>query len=118
MPIVANAVTTAMAEAPDGSPEDRAAQAHGRAAETLDRAYGLARIARAGINIRLHPQVRSYQFFYNQGFPPPTHQDMADHIIRTLSPSLSHRIARTLRRLLGRKDSPIAGLHPAPVQTV
>ena len=55
-----------------------------RAMETLDIAYNYNRIITAGINLEQHPEYHSYQPFYDMGWRPPSHQEMADHIIRTL----------------------------------
>ena len=56
-----------------------------RATETLDIAYNYNRIVMAGIDLGLHPEYHSYQPFYDMGWKPPSHQEMADHIIRTLA---------------------------------
>ena len=52
----------------------------GRAEEVFDRAYGLVRIQRAGVNLDQHPEYRSLQAFFEAGFRPPTHQEAADII--------------------------------------
>ena len=49
--------------------------AHGATSESLDRAYNRARMAQAHVDIHrddLH-HLRSYNHFYQLGFPPPTH---------------------------------------------
>ncbi len=56
-----------------------------RAMETLDIAYNYNRIIMAGINLEQHPEYHSYQPFYDMGWKPPSHQEMADHIIRKLA---------------------------------
>ena len=52
----------------------------GRAEEVFDRAYGLVRIQRAGVDLDQHPEWRSLQAFFEAGFRPPTHQEAADII--------------------------------------
>ena len=39
----------------------------------------------AGIELDDHPEYRSYQIFFDLKMPPPTHAQMADHIIETLA---------------------------------
>ena len=56
----------------------------GRATETLDIAYNYSRIVMAGINLDQHPEYHSYQPFYEMGWKPPSHQEMADYIIQAL----------------------------------
>ena len=56
-----------------------------RAMETLDIAYNYNRIITAGIDLEQHPEYHSYQPFYDMGWKPPSHQEMADHIVRTLA---------------------------------
>ena len=56
--------------------------ARARAEEVFDRAYGLVRITRAGVDLDQHPEWRSLQAFYDLGVRPPTHQEAADIIIR------------------------------------
>lgn len=56
-----------------------------KATEAFDRAYGLARIRLAGIDIDQHPQLRSYQTYFDLGMAPPTHEEIADYIINTLA---------------------------------
>ena len=116
MPTITAAAQTGLAYT-GADPGDRTNYAASWATEATDRAYAKARISRAGINLRLHPQLSSYHFFYALGFAPPTHEQMANHIIRTLSPSPAHRLGRTLRRLLGLPDSKLAGQHPGTVST-
>ena len=48
----------------------------------FDRAYGLARIRRAGVDIDQHPEYRSLQAFYELEVRPPTHQEAADIFTR------------------------------------
>ena len=55
--------------------------ARGRAAEVFDRAYGLARIKRAGVDLDAHDEYRYLQAFYELGVKPPTHEEAADIII-------------------------------------
>ena len=55
-----------------------------RAMETLDIAYNYNRIVMAGVDLEQHPEYHSYQPFYEMGWKPPSHQEMADYIIRTL----------------------------------
>ena len=56
----------------------------GRATEALDKAYNYNRIVMAGINLDQHPEYHSYQPFYEMGWKPPSHQEMADYIIQAL----------------------------------
>ena len=60
-----------------------------RGTEALDRAYGYERIRKAGIDLDCHPEFRSYQAFYDLDMPPPTHQEMADCIIRLFASSVA-----------------------------
>ena len=53
-----------------------------RAQEAFDRAYGRARMRRAGVDIDQLSRWRSYQAFFELGIPPPSHEEMADHMIR------------------------------------
>ena len=55
--------------------------ARGRAAEVFDRAYGLARIGRAGVDLEVYGEFRYLQAFYELGVKPPTHAEAADIII-------------------------------------
>ena len=71
----------------------------------LDRAYGRARIARAGVHLHAPEIPSAYDDFYRLGFPPPTHQEMADHILRSRGRTLRQRAAQALRRLLGIPDA-------------
>ena len=66
-----------------------------KAVEAFDRAYGLARIEKAGINLEQHPELRSYQYFFELGIAPPTHEEMADHIIENFNPSPGHADSTT-----------------------
>ena len=52
-----------------------------RTLETLQRSYHGSRIARAGIDLKQMPHLATIQYFYDQGLPPPTHRQAADHII-------------------------------------
>ena len=56
--------------------------ARGRAEEVFDRAYGLVRMRRAGVDLDQHPEWRSLQAFFEAGFRPPTHQEAANIVIR------------------------------------
>ena len=47
-----------------------------------DRACGRARMLAAGVDIDEHPEWRSYQKFFEMNMAPPTHEEMADHMIR------------------------------------
>ena len=58
-----------------------------RGIEALDRTYGMARITLAGVDLDHHPEFRSYQTFFELGMAPPTHEQMADYIVQTLSPN-------------------------------
>ena len=55
-----------------------------RGEEVLDRLYNYNRILLAGVDMDQHPEYHHYQAFYDMGMKPPSHQEMADHIIRTL----------------------------------
>ena len=66
--------------------EHAVSTAGARACEAFDRAFHLARISAAGINLDDHPEYRSYQIFFDLKMPPPTHAQMADHIIAALAP--------------------------------
>ena len=55
--------------------------ARGRASEVFDRAYAMARIRRAGVDLDQHPEFRSLQAFYELGVRPPTHQEAADVLV-------------------------------------
>ena len=76
-----------------------------RATEALDRAYNRARIARAGVDLDAPEVPGTYDDFYRMGFPPPTHQEMADHILRTHGRTPLQRAARMLRRVLRIPDT-------------
>ena len=52
------------------------------ATEAFDRAFGRERIRLAGVDLDQHPEWRFYAAFYEQGLPPPTHAEAADHIIK------------------------------------
>ncbi len=54
----------------------------GTATEALDRAYGRERMRNHGIDIADHPELNTYQYFFDLGWAPPTHEQMADYIIR------------------------------------
>ena len=86
----------------------------GYISEALDRAYNRARMTQAGIDIPrddLH-HLRSYNHFHHLGFPPPSHQDMADYIIRRHGRRITDRARRIARRMLRRPDSPLQGQDP------
>ena len=55
--------------------------ARGRAVEVFYRAYGLARIGRAGVDLEAHAEFRYLQAFYELGVKPPAHAETADIII-------------------------------------
>ena len=55
--------------------------ARGRAAEVFDRACGLARIGRAGVDLDAHDEYRCLQAFYELGVKPPAHAEAAGIII-------------------------------------
>ena len=58
--------------------------ARGRAAEAFDRACGMARIRRAGVDLEAHGEYRYLQAFYELGVKPPAHAEAADIIIGML----------------------------------
>lgn len=76
-----------------------------RTTEALDRAYGRAVIARAGVDLEQQPKPGTYGYFYRMGFPPPTHQEMALHIAQAHGKTPFRRAARILRKLLGLRSS-------------
>ena len=88
-----------------------------RATEALDRAYNRARIARAGVALDDPEVPGTYNDFYRLGFPPPTHQEMADHIIRAHGRKPLQRAARMLRRVLRIPDTRWLPLEPGAVNT-
>ena len=53
--------------------------------ETFDRTYHRERILKRGIPLDDHPEFHTYQTFFELGMAPPTHQEMADYIIKQLS---------------------------------
>ena len=55
--------------------------------EMLDRSYNLLRLTNNGIDLKKHPEYRTYQTFYEMGIAPPSHQEMADIIIEKLGHS-------------------------------
>lgn len=85
--------------------------------EALDRAYGRARIDRAGVGLDDPEVPGTYGAFYRLGFPPPTHQEMADHILRSHGRSLRQRAARALRRILSVPDTRWLPLEPRAANT-
>ena len=60
------------------------AQLQGMPIEMLDRSYNLYRMENHGINLGHHPEYRTYQTFYEMGIAPPSHEEMADIIIRAI----------------------------------
>ena len=58
------------------------AQLKGMPIEMLDRKYNLYRMEHRGVNLDDYPQYQTYQTFYEMGIAPPTHQEMADIIIK------------------------------------
>ena len=57
-----------------------------RTEEAFDRAYNLRRIQNHGINLDDHPELKSYQTYFELDMLPPTHQQIADYIIEQLVP--------------------------------
>ena len=88
-----------------------------RATEALDRAYNRARIASAGVDLDDPAVPGTYDDFYRMGFSPPTHQEMADHIIRAHGRTPAQRAARMLRRVLSIPDTRWLPLEPGAVNT-
>ena len=84
MPAVVNAIVNGLRPRKNEDTERTEKWARMRGEEVLDRAYNALRIRNAGVDMTLHPQFQTYQAFYELGFPPPTHEEMADHIIATL----------------------------------
>ena len=78
-----------------------------RGTEALDRAYGMARIALAGVDLDHHPEFRSYQTFFELGMTPPTHEQMADYIVQTLSPNHHEDQPRMTNTFLIEIESPV-----------
>ena len=60
-------------------------QLQGMPVEMLDKTYNLYRIESHGISLEDHPEYRTYQTFYQMEIAPPSHEEMADIIISTLS---------------------------------
>ena len=56
-----------------------------RTEEAFDRAYNLRRIQNHGINLDDHPELKSYQTYFELDMLPPTHQQIADYIIEQLA---------------------------------
>ncbi len=56
----------------------------GRISEVLDRAYNLARMRLAGVNLAADSPYHKYQHFYDRGMAPPSHEEMADVAISDL----------------------------------
>ena len=54
----------------------------GRAVEAFDIAYGLAWMRNRGVDIDDHPELRSYQTYYEAGMRPPSHEQMALYAIK------------------------------------
>ena len=88
-----------------------------RATEALDQAYNLARIARAGLAVDDTSVPGTYDDFYRLGFPPPSYQEMADHILRAHGRTPAQRAARMLRRALGIPDTRWVPLDPGALNT-
>ena len=65
-------------------PESRIRYALARTTEVIDRAYNLARMRLAGVNLTTDSPYLIYQHFYDRGMAPPTHQEMADVAISDL----------------------------------
>ena len=57
-------------------------QLRGMPTEMLDKTYNLYRTENHGINLDDRPEYRTYQTFYEIDIMPPTHEEMADIIIR------------------------------------
>ena len=57
----------------------------GRTTEVIDRAYNLARMRLAGVDLEENIQYLTYQHFYERGMAPPTHEEMADVAISDLT---------------------------------
>ena len=57
-----------------------------RTEEAFDRAYNRRRIENHGINLDDHPELKSYQTYFELDMLPPTHQQIADYIIEQLAP--------------------------------
>ena len=53
-----------------------------RSVQVFDMAYGLAWMRNQGVDIDRHPELRSYQTYYEAGMSPPTHEDMARFAIQ------------------------------------
>ena len=83
--------------------------AAGGAIEVLDRSYNARRIAQAGIGLDSIPAFHTCQPFYEMGFAPPSHEEMADYSIAAFGQTRALRMTRLLRRLTGRRDSPLMG---------
>ena len=68
-----------------------------RAMEIFDRAYGRQRMLNAGVDIADHPDLNSYQAFYDRGLAPPTHEEMAEVIIKERGPQGTQKVERQKR---------------------
>ena len=55
-----------------------------RGSEAFDKAYSMARMRRAGVDLDMHPEYKSLQVFFEMGMKPPTHKEAADKIIKLL----------------------------------
>ena len=62
-------------------------QLRGTPVEMLDRSYNLHRLTNHGIDLKQYPQYRTYETFYEMAIAPPSHQEMADIIIRNVGHS-------------------------------
>ena len=51
----------------------------------LDKTYNLYRMERQGISLGDNTEYRTYQTFYEMGIAPPSHEQMADIIIKALA---------------------------------
>ena len=88
------------------TPKERRDFAIARGTEILDRAYNRARILQAGVKPGEMESLESYQVFHRMGWMPPTHEEMADHIIAVHGRRLRHRIGRVIDRLTGGRPGP------------
>ena len=88
--------------------------AHMRSSEAFDRAYALARLDKAGIDIKKYPQFNNYQGFYDAGLAPPTHEQMANYLIDTYAKTTKMKRSLPQSIMPPRLDTPSFGSNKRP----
>ena len=78
-----------------------------RSIEVFDMAYGLAWMRNQGVDIDRHPELRSYQTYYEAGMPPPTHEEMARFAIQKFGRHGANPDA--LQRIVGDAPNVVSG---------